>query len=376
MADTDASPITNHVAKVLAQITHNELDSGKMPSIMTDVDNHLYLLKSFQKEGNMSTVINQHICVYPSCGHLLAEVLANTELVYITHIDENDTLQLSPSAQVIVNLTFVDGKKYDRLWKALCDIQGKIIALHMWEVSSANVTRLGHLPQLKYISMLKCSEASLEDLAASIEAWGDQSQLTYCHLGEVPIPRSVMTGLCKCTHLTHLDLSKCNLHDKLDVFMAFPPPVLRDLLLGICSLHGSDIDHITQSMIDGRLTHLEELDIKCNPVGEVAVGHLLGTLISIRPHTQLKLDLSESDVNEGSDEDRNQRWWELPYTDLSLQFEWEAKLKDTNIKVRWNREVEHGEVALGKDCRIQRSAQESVPDIRVLLKRYSQYHDL
>ncbi len=331
LTDTDASPVTNHVATVLAQITHNELDTGKMePSIMNDKCQ--LLLKSFQKEGNVSTVINPYLCEYPSCGRPLAEVLANTELVYITDTDENDPLQLNPTqAQITVNLLGEPGEEYDRLWKALYNIQANIIALNLYEVSSANVTRLGHLPHLKRIFIEYCSEASGEDLAASIEAWGDQSQLTYCHLKKVPIPRSVMTGLCKCTHLIHLYLFRCNLHDKLGAFMASPPPLLRELILCECSLHGSDVDHITLAIQAGRLTHLEKPSIRHNPVGEVAVGHLLEALISTRPHTQLKLQLYSTGVKKESDED------EGLYTYLSKQFvsEWKAKLTDTNIKVDW-----------------------------------------
>ncbi len=327
MAETDASPVTNHVATVLAQITHNELDSGKTPSIMEPYDKHLLLLLSFQREGMVPT------SKYPLCGRPLVEVLANTALVYITDIDENDPLQLSPSqAQIIVKLGSplkdkVDGKEYDRLWKALYDIHSNIIALHLYEVSSANVTRLGHLPQLKYIHIWGCREASGEDLTESIEAWGDQSQLTYCELFSVPIPRSVMTGLCKCTHLIHLEFGRCDLHDKLGVFMVSPPPGLRDLTLRQCSLHGSDVDYITKAINEGRLTHMEELDIHYNPVGEVAVSHLLEALISTRPHTQLKLDLIRTGVT------GKWRWKRDTYLSAQFVSKWKAKLTGTNIKV-------------------------------------------
>ncbi len=334
LADTDASPVINHVAKVIAKHTNERLNTGHEPSLIEP----LILLESFQKEGKVSTVINPYLCEYPSCGRPLAEVLANTELAYITDIDENDPLQLSPSrAQIIVNLENelgeekVDGKEYDRLWKALYDIHGNIVALHLKKVSSANVTRLGHLPHLKYINIGECSEASAEDLAESIEAWGDQSQLTYCHLWGVPIPRSVMTGLCKCTHLIHLDLERCDLRDKLDVFMASPPPGLRNLTLKDCSLHGSDVDRITQLIREGHLTHLEELSISDNPVGEGAVGSLLEVLICTRPHTQLKLDLHNTGVKKGSDED--EKW----HTKLSEQFvsKWKKWLKVTSFNVEW-----------------------------------------
>ncbi len=323
LAETDATPVTNHVATVLAQIIHNELDTGKEPSIMKRNDKHLPLLLSFQREGMVPT------SMYPGCGRPLAEVLANTDLVCITDIDENDPLKLSASSQIIVNLRKVHVKKYDRLWNAISDIHGNIIALRLFGVSSANVTKLSHLPQLKYIYINECSKASGDDLAESIEAWGDQSQLTYCRLFKMPIPRSLMTGLYKCTHLIHLHIMWCNLHDKLDVFMASLPPGLRDVIFEQCSLHASDVDHMTQAVQGGRLTHLELLKICANPVGEVALGHLLEALISIRPHTQLKLVLWNTGVDEASDEGRKQ------YTGLSEQFvsECREKLTDTNIEV-------------------------------------------
>ncbi len=327
LGETDASPITNCVAKVLANHTNDQLNTGHRPSLQDS----LSLLESFQKEGKVSTVINPHLCEYPKCGHPLAEVMANTELVCITDIDKKDTLQLSHSpAQILIKLQKVDGKEYEKLWQAFHDIQGNVIALDLKRVSSANVTRLGHLPQLKYLNIISCSKASGEDLAESIKAWGDQSQLTYCYLWSMPVLRSVMTALCKCTHLIHLAFRSCNLHDKLDAFMACPPPILRDLLLPKCSLHGADVDHITQAITEDQLTHLEQLNIQDNPVGEVAVGHLLEALISTRPHTQLNLWLNGTGVDEESDEDEN--------TSLSKQFvsEWKAKLTGTNIKVeRW-----------------------------------------
>ncbi len=339
LAGTDASPITNHVSNVLAKYYHDQLDSGIKPSIFETYSGPLLLLASFHKEGNVSTVINPHLCKYPACGHPLREVLANTQLAYINNIDEKDSLQLSPSpVQIIVNLKYeqwnklfgkkmkVIGKEYDRLWKALNDISANVIALHLERVRSVNVTKLSHFSQLKYLSIMycDCSEAAGEDLAQSIEVWGPQSQLTSCTLSQVPISKSLMMALCKCSHLIHLFLWACNLHDKLDVFMATPPPKLRKLTLDWCSLHGSDVDHITQAVKEGWLANLNELSIQCNPVGEVAVGHLLEALISTRPHRQLKLWLGGTGVDEDG-----------KYNDLCEQFvtEWKAKLKDTNIKV-------------------------------------------
>ncbi len=288
LAETDARPVTNHVAQVLAKHTNDQLNAGHRPSLFSPQNCPLSLLESFKIAGKVSTVINPHICEYPACGRPLAEVLKNTKLAYITDIDENDTLQLSHStAQTIVKLSSADGKRYDRLWQALHAIHSNIIALHLVKVRSANVTRLTHFPQLKYIDIRDCSEASGKDLAESIKAWGAQSQLTYCRLWREPITKSVITGLFKCSHLIRLSLHDCNLHDKLDAFMVRSPPGLKDLILFKCFLHGSDVDHITKAIQKGQLTHLEHLNIHSNPVGEVSVGHLLEALIS---HSPLSLE--------------------------------------------------------------------------------------
>ena len=322
LVNNDASPIANHVAKKLAQHLHNELNDGKaLPD--------LSILQSCQKEGGLSAYLNPYLSNYPTCGHPLAEVLANTELAYITDIDGNDPLDLTPStAQIIVKLGGVDSERLDKLWQAFYSAHANIIALHLDFASSRNVTKLHHFPQLKYLYLHLSgrSEEAMEDLAESINSWGPQPQLTYCSLWKVPIPRSVMTALCKCTHLKHLHLEYCTLHGKLSVFMADPPHALGELILGVCSLHGSDVDHLTQSIRQGNLTSLLMLDIQFNPVGEVAVGHLLEALISTRPHTQLTLRLYVTGVDENGKR-----------TDLPEQFmtEWKTKLTDKNVNVQW-----------------------------------------
>ena len=313
LADTDASPITNHIANALAYQVHDKLDNGKeLPD--------LSLLKTCQKEGGLS----------------VAKVLANTELAVILDIDKNDPLQLSPSpAKIIMKLggdvmkpSRVDTERFDRLLQALKSVQANVIALHLNQVKSPYVTRLQHFCQLKHLHIegCGCGKEAMMDLADSIEAWGPQPQLKYCYLSWVPILSSVMTALSQCTQLMYLNLSGCNLHDKLSVFMSRPPAGLRDLTLQWCSLDAADLNHLTQTIREGRLTSLEELDIQANPVGEAAVGRLLEALISIKPTSLLTLEL----VGTGVDEDGKR-------TPLSKQFktEWKAKLTGTNINVRW-----------------------------------------
>ena len=84
---------------------------------------------------------------------------------------------------------------------------------------------------------------------------------------------------------------------------------------------------VTKAIRAGRLTHLQEVNIRINPVGEVAVGHLLQELINTRANTKLTLGLWNSGADEGGER-----------TYLSEQFvaEWKAKLTDTDWNVRWD----------------------------------------
>ena len=327
-SDTDAHTIVNHIAQISANHVHNDLNDGKL-----SIDSSI--VKSCQKEGGLSA-LNPYFAEYPSCGCPLAEVLANTELAYITGVNKNDTLRLSPSrAKIIVYLHSrslhemrSDIYMHYSLWDALYAISANVIALHI-EVSNGirNLKKLSRFPNLKFLQMRHSSnsEADGYDIAQSIEAWGPEPQLTYCQLSGLAACMS-WVGLCKCVHLRNLSLQWSNLHDKLSIFMASPPLALRRLKLHKCSLQGGDVDHITQAIREGRLTQLEDLDIVNNPVGEVAVSHLLEALISIRPHTSFTLHLEETGVDEHGE-----------HTPLSDQFEkeWKAKLTNTNIKVKW-----------------------------------------
>ncbi len=343
LADTDANPdcITNHTAKVLAQHIHNELNAGKeLPD-----SKPLSILRSCQKESGISA-FNPYLSEYPACGHPLAEVLANTELVYISDIDKNDLLQLKPSsAQIIVQLVEVDSEKYERLWQCLYSMPSNLIALDLFSVRSTNVTILQHFPDLKYLHIQDCGcgEVESENLAESMNSWGPQPQLIYCDLWEVPIPRSVLSALCTCTNLLNLMLVHCDLSEKLSVLTASPPPVVRKLALLDCSLHAGDADHMTQAIREGRLSNLQNLDITQNPVGEVALGSLLEALYT-RAHKRLELGLEDTGVDEhegnseGSDDEESDVDEDAEYTELSEQFvtEWKAKLTDTNWVVHWS----------------------------------------
>ncbi len=146
LADTDASPITNHLGKLLGKLICTELVMEATHFVVLDLVSHakewLSLLNFFQKS------INSSLCQYPSCGHPLAEVLAKTELVYITGIAENDTLDLNPSSsQILMRLEEVYSERFDRLWHSLHSIHANLMVLHLFEVRGANVGNLRHFPK-------------------------------------------------------------------------------------------------------------------------------------------------------------------------------------------------------------------------------------
>ncbi len=338
LADTDARPITYYVAKVLARHTHNQLNTGVRPSFLDLNSMTIAMLRSFEKEGKVSLEINPYLCEYPACGRPLAEVLANTELAYITDIDKNDTLQLNPSpTQIIVELSRVDSEWFDRLWLAFNQIHAGIIVFYLGGIRSANVTKLSHFCQLKSLSVVGNTEAVGEHLAESINAWGPQPHLTSCKLEFVSMPTSLLAGLSKCTHLMHLDLFACDLHENFSIFMSSPPPKLKYLRLPECSLQGTDVDLITQAIREGHLTSLQWLFLQYNPVGETAMGGLMEALVSTRPNKELTIRVRET----GVDEDEGDIEWSYDtnlYPGLSQQFksEWRVKLTGTNINVQWD----------------------------------------
>ncbi len=343
LAATDTSPvcITNYVGKVLAKNIHRKLDARG--------EGGLNMLQSCEKEGGISAV-NPFVSQYPACGHPLAEVLANTKLACITDVDENDTLELNPSSAEIFLQLYIDiegegwigihdnvyNGEYYRLWKALNLTHANIAVLDLGRLRSEFSTKLHNFPQLRSLTLFECdyTEAEMEDLAGGIDSWGPQSELIHCNLDGMrglPIPNSLMSALGKCTNLSTLTFTFCDLNDKLSALMVSPLPALSRLILSNCSLHDADVDHIAQAVIKGRLAKLEYLNIGedlvgmgGNSVSEEGVGSLLEALVSIRPHREFHLELDSMGQ----------------LLDLSEQFEdeWKTKLKNTSITVgRWTK---------------------------------------
>ncbi len=339
LAETDASPITNHVAKVLSQHIHKDINNGGN-IIVHSLE--LSLFDACLKEGGVP-LVTPYLTWYPACGCPLAEVLENTKLAVITDIDKNDPLKVNAShAQIIVDLRQThfrcpegtESELFDRLWQALHSIPENVIAWQCSEILGTNTTKVKHFSGIKHMSLTipDADVPELEDLALSIDSWGPQPPLIHCYLGPEnvmfatprPIPMSLMTALSSCTHLKHLTLSYIDLHDKLSILMASPPSGMRELGLCMCSLHAGDIAEMTEAFREDRLTQLELLGIPYNPVGEAALGSLL-QVISTRPHALKHLTLWCTGVDEAGSRQ----------TKLSEQFVNEWKNKLPNIDVPW-----------------------------------------
>ncbi len=350
LAMNDATVLTNYVAKVLHEYMLMQIDMGR--ALGRSQFRLTTILPQFQKEGAVP-LVNPYLTQYPACGRPLAEVMANTKLVYITDVDDNDTLQLNSNpAQIIVALAFsrlpIHSQKFDRLWKALHVVPTNVIALSLDKVHSANRMKLACFSKLQYLEILNyynwrdiVDKSEVTDLAFSIESWGPQAPLRYCHLsnkGELqytveskftelepsqlpiipPLPRSMVKALSRCTNLKYLCLSGYTIRDRMSILMASPPPDLYVLHLAGCNLIESDINHIMQAFKDNKLTHLEELDISDNRVG-VDDLHSVVEAISINSHSLKKIGLV------GHVGDEFQYWM---YDQLD---EWKAKLPNIDM---------------------------------------------
>ena len=349
LATTDASPLTNHVAKVLSECIQNRIDEATvdleltLPPTHDSIAENINLLTAFQTEGGVP-LNNTFLTWYPKCGFPLADILANTNLVYISDTDEIDKLQINAShAQIILNSGQFSGRgqsAFVDLCKALHSVDARVTVLDRINVgvnSASSVIRnnLRHFSHLKCLRIGVSSESELEHLAQCIKSWGPHPQLTEFSLHCGPIindmiplmPQLLVTRLSKCEHLKVLNISDVNLHGSLSILMASPPPMLRALTMTSSFLQADDINHMVKAFREDKFTRMEKLDIALNPIGEVALDLLL-QVIAIKPHVLKDLDIclcseiEEGRMGEGSE--------------LSDHFANKWKIQLTNINVIWN----------------------------------------
>ncbi len=337
-----ASPLINHLGKILSKHTMIQLNEGRTipdepmnPPLTKD----LPLLSSFQRASSM-TSINPFITSYPECGKPLAEVLANTEVVVITDILKNDPLQLSTSpANVFLNELELESEleyneeEVERLLTALGPIHDNIVAVSLNQYTRAIFTHVRHFSGLKLLSIRDAEHYDMNWVASCISSLGVNPPLMQIMIKSFSRPdpepdinqtsQSLMAALSGCTHLRNLIIEAVNLHGNLSKLMTSPPPRLRELTLHTCDIDAEDVGHIGQAFREDKLTCLEKLNIKDNPIGESGVRSLLQAT-STTSHALSNLDLGATGVDE-----------EGRVTVLSEQFvnDWREKL--TNIEVKW-----------------------------------------
>ena len=126
----------------------------------------------------------------------------------------------------------------------------------------------------------KINEKEMEDLAACIDHPDSTPQLTDCNLWKIPIPSSMLTSLSKCKQLMHLTIMFCDLGSRLHILLIDPPPLLE--VLRLSNLYAEDVRQMADCVKHNKLPHLRELNIRCNCIGEAAVGCLLKAFLDTR----------------------------------------------------------------------------------------------
>ncbi len=340
LSDSDATPVTDHTAQALLQHTHDQLNRGEWPTVITNLfvpSPGITLLEGFQREGSVSA-FNQYLTVYPASSHLLyrdrtravantlSDVLSNTHLVVITELNDTDTQLKDPiscSTEIIVNLMAVDDKMCSKLWQILQPVdKNNVLALSCFNINNEYISKLSHFSKLKHLSLSDCSEIDIETLSESITSWGSESKLKFCRLEFMTVPESLLNALRNCTFLIRIEISDSTFDDGVGQFMSCPPPAMDTLKITNCSLGEPDIASITEAFAQKRLGNLTHLDISKNPTGQTAINSLFETLLATRPDKTLEVDISSI-----TDEDE-----ELPLSDQFIN-EWVLKFAITEIEI-------------------------------------------
>ncbi len=308
LRETDASTITNHAGKVLREIIQKGINEGSISCCIGNTN--FELLKTFQKEGNVS-LISPHVSWYPGCECLLNEVLPRTKLTVINGVNKKETSQPNASSTPIILVLKVTGRDgHDRLSQnisisflidCLNSMQANVVAIRFEDIDMAKQSNLKPFSQLKYLHISGVEDCELEGLAQSIESWGPHPPLLHCQLISEnkqflkvqSTPKMLLTGLSRCKQLRHLDLCCICLHNMLSLLLASPLPALKKLGISICSLMCLDMHDMTEAFKEGRLPMLEELDMHQNPIGETALGSLCHVILTT-PHVLKKLDLGDT----------------------------------------------------------------------------------
>ncbi len=342
LAEGDATCITDHVAQLLLQHTHDQLNRGETLSVLTDMTEPsvaLMWMEAFQKEGCVSG-FNQYLSVYPERTHVtpdnlarahsnkLCDILCNTHLVIITELEETDKPLTDPgSAEVIVDISEMDSDKFYQLWHVLQSMEhSNILALSFYDITSECATKLENLSQMKYLRFCDVNcKVNIANLSKSIAAWGSEAKLRYLQMDFMTIPGSFLTAVSTCSHLRCTQFTQCNFSDGLAPFMVCPPQGMTRLTLAHHSLHREDVTSLAEAFAQNKLRRLEHLDVSRNHVGKLAITTLLEAVLSSRPSSKMEIDITNN--NEGN--------WAPPFSEQFIN-ELKLKFSGTNIAIKNN----------------------------------------
>ncbi len=133
-------------------------------------------------------------------------------------------------------------------------------------------------------------------LLAAIKAWNGNSKLLIFNLNFNFLPVSVCHPLlvaiaANCPHLEELDMRLNDLSGCLAGFLQNPPPALRELCLMGTDLQAEDIKSLAATVKGGKLQHLEVLNIGVNKLSTI-----LGIFLQNPPPALRQLNLRKTQL--------------------------------------------------------------------------------
>ncbi len=181
LAEHDAGPMANHIANILVKDTHYELGfpTDFPPTIMQESTQEI--IESCNVEGHLPA-FNPNLCVYPSCGHHLADAIKHSRFVLLNGVNEHDPLQLQASSVPVILNIMKDNcggkqREVNRLMNALTSSHINVQAIDT-DIEWDDMCEIHTLTQLKYIAFRgKMAEKHVKDLTDSINSSQSEPQL-------------------------------------------------------------------------------------------------------------------------------------------------------------------------------------------------------
>ncbi len=298
LAPHDPRPITNYLAKLFADDALKELNKvGYVPPCLKEK------LQSCYDESSLLE-INQHFCIYPSCGHPLSDAIKFSKLVLINSTNEKDPLNLQASSVPVIVSMKNPERKAERLMKALSSAHINVIGIG--NVLGDEGCKLGNFSQLKAIwyhvalSGSSLDEKHVRDLTDSINAWGSEPRLRFLCAGLPTIPDRwqatalfipLIKALSKCNQLQTLYLFDGHPGACIPALMGAPPPALKTLWIVSFQflLNDNVLESIAKAVRQNKLQNLSSLNLSLVGKSQAALTSLVKAFIDVRPDKELHI---------------------------------------------------------------------------------------